>query len=481
MLRSVLGAIKSSVCLICISFGLLSIAPNVLASPWIEVEDPFLRASIQQLADGGHLRGNVSTYPLMWYSVARDMREINVSALSEREQFAYYRVRAALQFAQQTHVQSVQLRAASDEYSVQGFAPRHRERGALRASRTFTRDFVSARFQTTLKTDSVDGKAYAFDGSYLATTLGNWAISLDQMDVWWGPGHDNALVMSSYAAPIQAVRVNRLNTETAAWLPLPGQWHATAFIGRTQRAGALSDHPVFGARASWRPFSQLEIGASYTGQWGGDGYSGDIDYALDVLTLQENDEVGNQRAGVDARFVLHPRVGLYAEMATNNDSFDDPAYTFGADMRIPATERLREVFVEYTDIPAYFYDDERDLAGYRRYGMSMGAAQDQDVEALVVGFRQQRSDGTGFTLRFRDSDYGATNWQIARDYALNAGDRVKRRQLDLEYQQPVGDSLVRVRIDYYNDRFSMADLNPSIGNSSSKSSVNVSASWELRF
>lgn len=475
---AIVGAPLAVACLIILMLG----AKPAVASPWVEADDPYLRASLQQLADAGHIRSNVSSYPLMWYSIAADMRDISIASLNDDEVFAYYRVRAALEFAQQPNVQRLQLRGASDERMAQGFGVRHREQGALTASRAFTGDYMAGRLQTTLKTESVDGKSYSFEGSYLATTLGNWAVSLDQLDVWWGPGQDAALVLSSQAMPIQALRVNRLdtkvNTDGVSWLPRLGNVHMTAFLGRSQRAGALGDHPVFGARASWRPVAQLELGASYTGQWGGDELANDPNQDFDVVAFANDDDVGNQRAGLDARLALPARLGVYAEIATDNRHFEDTAMTLGADFRFSSPNRLQEVFLEHTDVPANFYNDTRDPAGYRRYAMSMGAAQDQDISSWVLGYRRQHSNGTGIIVRVRDIEFGHTNRHVASEYALFAGDTVKRRKLDVTYQQAVGDSLLKIQVAYADDSISLA---VSRDIAEDKSGLTGSLSWELRF
>ncbi|MCC5879398.1 MAG: hypothetical protein JJU03_05865 [Idiomarina sp.] len=466
-----------------ICWFMMTFSPQqALASPWVEADDPFLRASLQQLADAGFLQTNVSAYPLMWYRIADEMRDIRLSMLTDDQVFAYYRVRAALEFAQQSSIQRLQLRLASDERMPQGFGVRHREQGALTASRAFTSDFVAGRLQSTVKTESIDGKSYSFEGSYLATTFGNWAFSVDQLDVWWGPGQESALVLSTHATPIQALRLNRLdtqmNTEFASWLPELGNFHLTAFLGRSQRSGALGDHPVFGARASWRPFAQLEMGASYIGQWGGDDYSDDINRAFNVASLENDDEIGNQRGGLDARLALSDKLGVYSEVATNNSELDDLAITLGGDFRFSSSRRLQEVFLEYTEVPANFYDDQRDPAGYRRYGMSMGAGHDQHIESWVFGYRRQHTNGTGVTLRLREIVYGHTNRRLASEYGLINGESVTRRSFDITYQQPVGDSLVRVQFGYADDIVSLLSRE---WIKNDESGLTASFSWEIRF
>ena len=48
-----------------------------------------------------------------------------------------------------------------------------------------------------------------FDGSYIATRAGNWSLSLDQLDRWWGPGWDGSLILSNNARPVPALTAQR--------------------------------------------------------------------------------------------------------------------------------------------------------------------------------------------------------------------------------------------------------------------------------
>ncbi|RUO26253.1 hypothetical protein CWE09_05935 [Aliidiomarina minuta] len=448
--------------------GITSVA---VAAPWAEADDIYLRISIQQLADAGYLRGTVNTYPLMWSGIARDLREINPGWLDDSELFAYYRVRAALQFAQQSQVSRVRLSANSDEERLQSFGDSYHEKGAFTASRSFQWEHSAARIQTSFRSGSSDDKSYIFDGSYLATTLGNWALSADQMPVWWGPGQDSALVLSTNARPVQALRINRLRDDASSLplLSLAGNWHATAFVGRTQRAGELGDIQMGGVRLSIRPARFIELGASYTAQWGGSSHPQN-------LTLDDN--TGNQMGGVDVRFSLSSNLGVYSELASSESELDDLALLVGADFSFSSPQRLQQVFTEYSDTPAAFYDDERDPAGYRRWQQSIGSTHDQHVQSLVVGYRNHAATGEGWQTRLLFAEYGDTNLYMANEYSLNPGENIERLQFDIKYQRPFGDTLFGLGVELYSDEL----IAPTLGERKKRENgFNLMTSWEFRF
>lgn len=447
------------------------------AGPWIDADDVYLRASIQQLADAGFIRGHVTTYPLMWSGIARDMREIDVSWLTADQTLAYYRIRAALQFAQQPRVNGIKLSANSDEYRQQSFADTYRENGALQFSRTFVNAHTAGRLRTSFRAGSSDDKDYVFDGSYIATTLGNWAISLDQMPLWWGPGQDSALALSTNSRPIQALRINRLQDDPFQ-LPVlnwAGHWHATGFVGRTQSAGPLGDHEIAGARITTRPFAALQLGISYTQQWGGDVSDAEVDA----------DGTRNQLTAADARVALPYAFALYGEVAArvgDSKQVSDKATLIGIDHYLTFSDNLHQVFLEYADVPAYFYDDEVDPQGYRRWQASIGSGQDQDVSSLSVGYRFQQADGSAWRVTVRQQDFGASNRLMAVQHELaNGMFEVSRQQLDINYQTALGDTLLTLGGTFSRDeiktRASAADNRAA----TTENDLTMRVAWEFRF
>lgn len=445
----------------------------VQASPFIEANDTFLRESINVLNDAGVIHSNVTSYPLPWYSIAQELRDVDISNLSELERFAFYRVQAALQFAQQPNYRIVQLRAANDNSLSSQTTVNHRERAALSTGRSFTGDYLAGRVMVNWQTDSVDDKRYSFVGSYLATSVGNWALGIDQLHAHWGPGRRNALVLSDNAIPVQALRATRMLNEPIPYLSALGRVGATAFFGRTQRAGSLGDHPVMGARVSVTPIVGLEIGAGFTGQVGGRGFEAESSDYIDVITLQSADTIGNQRAGLDVRLALMPLVQVYGEYAANIDDSSLIAYTIGADYRIPGN-RLATIFAEYSDIDAYFYDDMRDPSGYRRHGLSAGASDDQDASALTLGYSTTDEFGRSLTVQVRHIEFGQSNRFILRDYSAPLTSDITRRQVDVTYQRALGNGLLSIGAEYFNDSSKATDIEVEDG-------FNLYTSWELRF
>ena len=73
-----------------IVFSLLFISLHLSAEPWIDTSDIYLKANIQLLADTGYILTPVTTYPLMWHDISRDLKRIDQDELTPNQKDAYH-------------------------------------------------------------------------------------------------------------------------------------------------------------------------------------------------------------------------------------------------------------------------------------------------------------------------------------------------------------------------------------------------------
>src|SRR5512134_3241037 len=71
--------------------GFLGAAAN--ADPWLAPGDEVLRSDIELLADAGILRGPVTTWPISWPDIARDVLAAEERGLDDATAHALMRVR----------------------------------------------------------------------------------------------------------------------------------------------------------------------------------------------------------------------------------------------------------------------------------------------------------------------------------------------------------------------------------------------------
>ncbi len=154
-----------------------------------------------------------------------------------------------------------------------------RENGELTSTGGASSDRYSITLAATGVVDASDGQDIRFDGSDISIRWGNWLISANQIDRWWGPGYDGSLILSTNARPMPAISLDRIRSlpidlPVLRWL---GPWRFTTFFGFGENLRADIDQPLFmGMRLSFKPATWLEFAASRSAQFCGSGRECDV-------------------------------------------------------------------------------------------------------------------------------------------------------------------------------------------------------------
>jgi hypothetical protein len=259
----------------------------------------------------------------------------------------------------------------------------------------------------------------------------------------------------------------------------------SAFFGELEEERGDYARPyLMGMRVVVRPWAWLELGASRTSMWGGEGRDNSLTTFFKAVLRQDNgcdgsdcsDQPGNQLAGFDARLSLDrwlPGVALYGQLIGEDSRPDNVPitaknmYQAGAEWR--SDDAL--VFAEWTDSTAerggiaynhFIYTD-----GYRHKGRPLGHWVDGDSNLWAVGglLRDLFGGQTLAVLRYGTlNDAGANpTWPASRLSSASLQwrklfDRVFGLTLALDHvnqswAQPVGgdsnwrDTQLRVQFD----------------------------------
>jgi hypothetical protein len=417
---------------LCLALGLVLLAgpPGLLAEPWVAPGHVRMRHDLELLYDSGILSGPSLSWPLSWPDIARDLGRADASRLPPGTAAALLRVRNQLIREQRLNdpALSAEVSVGAHPIVIRTFDDTPRE--DLQASVAL--DGLGQRFawrlQATVVSQSEDDQTWRPDGSYLAASLGNWMISVGYMDRWWGPGWDGSLILGTNARPVPAIAIERqestpLDVPVLRWL---GPWRLVTFMGQLEGDRDYPHTLLFGMRVELRPVPSLQLAASRSAQWCGDGRPCTWDDFWNLLTGNDNDQPneeqpGNQLAGFDLRWTWPGGavpVAFYAQTIGEDEAGFLPSKylgLFGLETWGDAGDRSWRAHVEFADTTCNFlgtqqygcayysgiYND-----GYRYRGYSLGHSTDSDAESLGIG---------GILV-----DSAGREWRaLARDMRLN--------------------------------------------------------------
>ncbi len=450
----------------------------LVAAPWVDTTDNYLRQSLQTLSQAGLISGPVNTYPLMWNNIAADLAQIDEQSIPELR-FALAHVRSALHANRQNYIAGVKLKASSDPSLFQSFGESYFEQSSASVFKEYLGDNWAAKTQVNYRrTDSGNSEqSLTYDGSYLALIAGNWVLGIDQLPLWWGPGQQTSLLLSNNARPIPSIRLSRHSWQASdiglfSWL---GPWSFTTYLGQGEHQSTPGQIKHFGARFSARPMPQLELGISRVSQWGGDTLQNSAGAFADMLLLRNSDDNADNLAALDLTFhtnIAGWPLSLYSELADDNSggNLTKPLQLYGARSYFGSETAVHTLSLEWSD--SYIrcdgrpqagncaYESELYAQGYRRYGRVIGSGYGADAQVLSAGYRYQTFDGYSWAAtlsrgRFSKDTANVHNWQLR-----------------LEYRQPLFNGLLSLEGRVF-DKSPQPELKIKRGS--------LAATWEYRF
>lgn len=399
---------------------IFSASPAVADAGWFESGDTLLRMDLQVLNDAHVIRLPVNQWPLPRSAVTFALQNGKEHlALNAAVSAALARMRARLVPAAPGRGGGWSFDGsitAGDAGLLRDFDSIGRENGELRGRTTYgsgNRTEISVNLTAAANPD--DGQVLRADGSHASVQLGNWLLSANMLDRWWGPAHQSSLILSSNARPMPTVMVERATAQPfeTPWLSWIGPWRMSFGVSRMEGERIDVDAPLFMAwRVAVMPFKDIELGFSRTAQFCGKGRPCGLSTFKDMLIGNDNPgfdatpetEPGNQMAGFDIRW--NSPIGswpyaIYSQMIGEDESGYLPAKylaQFGAEVWKPlANGGLLQAFAEYSTTtcsantnrgPYYNCAYNQGLfnaEGYRYLGRVIGYTADRDAENYSLG------------------------------------------------------------------------------------------------
>jgi hypothetical protein len=401
---------------------------------WFESGDTQLRLDLQLLNDAEIIR-----YPLNQWPVPR--AGVQYALANAKEHFATNSaVMAALERVRARAAAPARGRLAFDT-GVRGGEPGlwrdfdtlAREDGELGVGLAWDSGRFSLGVELTAVADPADGDEFRADGSQATVQWGNWLLSANTLDRWWGPAHEGSLILSNNARPMPTAMVERAEARAfeTRWLNWLGPWRMSFGISQMENEREDIDAPLFMA---WRfvimPFKKVELGFSRTAQFCGEQLECNLDVFWNMLIGNDNvgidateeNEPGNQMAGFDIRWnspIGNLPYALYGQYIGEDESSYLPAKylsQLGLEVWKPLADGgLMQAFFEYASStcsansgrgPYYgcAYNQGRfDVEGYRYKGRVIGYTTDRDAENWALGASWQVANGALWTATARTS------------------------------------------------------------------------------
>ncbi|AOT09663.1 capsule assembly Wzi family protein [Pseudoalteromonas luteoviolacea] len=397
----------SAVCLCTLSL-------HSYAGPWISAEDSALKHSIDLLVSYGLINRPVNQYPLLWQGIAHDLQHIDSSTLNEDTAFAVSHLRHALQYAKKETHSGIKAHFREKPNSDTGIGDNQREKSGITTFGEITGSNVSARVQVNYADDALDGKYVNHHGSHLAILLGDWSLSAERLDYWWGPGNESALLLSNNATPMKAVRLSRANTNYRGpqFLSFIGPWQITAIAARHKPNNKSGD--FWGARFSSTPIKGLELGFATTGS----------DFVYTQLSIET--ELKKQRiTSLDFKFssILGGQpIALYGEYSGNNDNGalpDEALFTAGIESFWADEDYRVKGYIEYSDTTtdclaesvSFQCNFQQTDAGsdYKEYGLWLGATSGPQAKSITFAADYFQIEGSGGYAKLKLTEFESLN------------------------------------------------------------------------
>jgi len=435
---------------------------QAFASPWIGTVEPQLHHDLQTLSEWGYLDAATTTFPTPWKGVAEQLSLLNIAELAPSAAVAAQRLQHYLRLHQkQENRTTISLHGATQDSRFSSFDAEQGEKAQL----NFTNELYWGRWAVQVSANHEPGGKNHFDQSFIAYQFGDWNLRAGTLDQWWGPAQSSSLILSNNARPIPALAISRSQATAShdSWLSLLGPWYFTAQLGQLESDRVIPDAKTWMTRFTFKPIKGLEIGASWSAMWGGQGQGNNLGDLLDVLTFRApcangadscddalGAKQGNHLAGFDVKysFSLFERpVSLYVQRIGEDGadyySISDQAnllgissYFWGAKVYLESSDTNVACGNNNAGQKNCYYEHGEYQSGYRFHQRAIGSTFDSDASMLSLGGNKHFSNGDVLEVVLRQVELNEDRQDPS---PVVLGNREKLVQLSAFYQTSFGD------------------------------------------
>lgn len=371
----------------------------------IVLNDEELRADLNWLNQQGVIQISTSTWPMSGDEIKRALTQAR--AQTPTQQKVIHSVQTKLNA--ENSLLKAELFAESDQKTIpQNFADHQKAQYQAAVELNLGGENWDGRLRVNAedKQQINNDQDVNVEGSYIAGKLWNQWLIAGQIPTYWGPGHDGSLIRGDASRPVYGFTAQRAeqNAFDTRWLSWIGPWQYQAFAGQLDDYSAVPDAKLVGLRLTAQPTSYLELGASRSIQWGGEGRPESFSSLWDAFVGNKDNggtgeaDPSNQVAGFDARLNLQPLfdlpASLYAQYVGEDEAGGLPAksmYLAGVDYSSSLKNMPYQLYAEWVDTrtngsaKGISYNHSIYKDGYYQHGYSLGHALGGDGQMVSVG------------------------------------------------------------------------------------------------
>ena len=389
---------------------------------WVDGKEEFKIKKLEYFAVLNDININTTTYPVS----IRQLDSPNYSGPVTIGEMIEYKLLVKKNFKKKDNL--VKLSSFSDTSPIRNIDDDWISKTSLSAQKSISSNNFSANLNVSIVEDSFDQKKYFFDGSNISVAMGNNALGFGYINRWWGPTHNNNLILSNYSRPSPGVYIKSLESFAFDnFFSFLGNLDYEVFINRLEKDRHIKNPFLIGTRVSINPLKNLQVSFSRTLTIGGEGRRENLTTLykafFGAFELADNPgaagstseyDYSNQLAGFDIKYDLLIKDVLASfyvqEIAEDADQsptspFSGYIITFGSELKYQANGLLRAFIIEFTRTIAdrhnsyiieglskgrnIIYEHGTYKSGYRYRGLPIGAFIDTDSKYSQISYLRE--------------------------------------------------------------------------------------------
>lgn len=364
--------------------ALTTFSAKPYATPWIQVGDERARHHLQFLKDSGAISLPLTTWPVSWADVSRELSDIQLDELNDQQLWSYRFLRHAREQADRPIKTTKIFYGSNSIIPFSSFQANSREEVYASSETSILSGSLAFNISAQAIRHPTDEKEVRYDHSFIAGTINNWTIGVGAIDRWWGPGWQSSLILSNNARPSPGFFIRRTESSPSEtkYLSLFGPWTFEAFVNELEAERSVPNARLVGARASISPLKFFELSYSQTSISSGETPTTPTGIApnnLDYKALDMRVHLPSQRINT----------AIYGQVLNKDSNTSKSAMMAGIELSFSTGFAHNRVGIEISDTKLDddnhgLYDHDYYTSGYRYWGRPIGESAGENAKKAIL-------------------------------------------------------------------------------------------------